>query len=249
TATLWQVATSTQLVCSGAGTLAVNGLYEGSVAGGYFENTTNADMTVIGEEDSWFVYDRSGGGWLYHCFGSESPVGGVWLADSGAAPAPTLSWGESVTTNAYPLARITDVTNLCAAAQLACSANLLAQSVRMYSPFLVVNMNEPLVYDQDGQNLHFEVQWSTHADFSNPVSYNSGTSQANWRYFNGSEFAELPASGISAFDYDSSHLACVVFSPTNVLNQEVFIRARSWDGVDWSDYVTGYGSGTVRLGN
>lgn len=111
TATLWQVATSTQLVCSGAGTLAVNGRYDGSVASGYFENTANANITVIGEDDAWFVYWNGGGGWLYHCFGSESPVGGAWAADAGSEPVPTFTLVEVLTTNVFSLARVADITN------------------------------------------------------------------------------------------------------------------------------------------
>ena len=150
TGTLWQVVTSTQLVCSGAGTLAVNGRYAGSVESGYFENTTNADLTVIGEDDSWFVYDQGGGGWLYHCFGSESPVGGAWVVDAGAAPAPSFWLGEVSTTNAYPLARMGDLGPYCTTAQL---MDYVATNDPCTYPVLVLSMG--------GQWTDFELKAST----------------------------------------------------------------------------------------
>jgi hypothetical protein len=117
TATLWRVNTTpvvdrTRLVVSGAGALAVNGTYAGSVESGYFENETDGNMTVIGEDDAWFVYFQGGGGWLYHCFGSETPVGGTWVADYGLNPVPTFAWSQYLVTNTYPIASWTDVTNI-----------------------------------------------------------------------------------------------------------------------------------------
>ena len=114
---------------------------------------------------------------------------------------------------------------------------------------LRINLTEPLVYDAEGSNLQFEVQWSLSADFSNPTSYATTESQTYWQYFNGTQYQDFPASGLSWAAYGTNGLSSVIFAPPDTLSEPVYVRARSFDGADWSDYRTGFGIGTVTIGN
>ena len=114
---------------------------------------------------------------------------------------------------------------------------------------LYLNLNEPLVYDAEGSNLHFQVEWSGSADFSSATAYSTSSSQANWSYFNGTQYAAFPSAGIPDTAYGTDGLASVIFNPTDVVAGPVYIRARAHDGADWSNYRVAYGIGAVRLGN
>lgn len=114
---------------------------------------------------------------------------------------------------------------------------------------LYMNLKGPLVYDEEGGNLHFGVQWSSNADFSNATSYSTTNSRANWFYFNGTSYADFPSEGLPPTAYGTNGIASVIFLPTNVLAGPVYIRARAYDGIDWSLYRVAYGIGAVRFGN
>ncbi|NCF80818.1 MAG: hypothetical protein GWP74_04325 [Proteobacteria bacterium] len=114
---------------------------------------------------------------------------------------------------------------------------------------LQVNLTEPLVYDAEGSNLQFEVQWSLNGDFSNAVTYATAESQTYWQYFNGTLYQDFPASGLPWAAYGTNGFASVVLSPPDPLSAPVYVRARLYDGVDWSDYRTSFGIGTVKIGN
>ena len=125
-----------------------------------------------------------------------------------------------------------------------------ASSITGVTYALYFTLVQPLVYDAEGSNLEFEVQWSTNADFSNATLYCTTNSQTGWDYFNGSRFNAFPAGGLSSNYYGTNVAgACVVFAPTNGLERPVYLRARAWDGADWGDYFVGYGYGAVKLGN
>ena len=116
---------------------------------------------------------------------------------------------------------------------------------------LFINLNEPLVYDAEGDTLHFEVEWCASPDFASSTVYNRRTEdgQADWYYFNGSQYVAFPSTGLISSFYGTDGLASVILNPPDTLTAPVYIRARSFDGVDWSDYRTAYGVGAVRLGN
>ncbi len=111
---------------------------------------------------------------------------------------------------------------------------------------LVVNLAGPILYEAAGGVLHFEIQWSANADFSDARSYSSATNTSGWYFYNGTGYQALPASGFeSAFYYVHEGLGAVVFTVPDAVAADVYVRARSYNGADWSDYRTVYGSGTV----
>ncbi len=113
---------------------------------------------------------------------------------------------------------------------------------------LVVNLAGPILHEPGGMALHFEVQWSTNHDFSDAVTYSSADDTAGWFSFNGTTYQPMPEGGFkTAFYFVHEGLGSVVFVSQDLLDTNVFVRARSYNGVDWSDYRTAYGSGTVTL--
>jgi hypothetical protein len=103
-----------------------------------------------------------------------------------------------------------------------------------------------LLYDAEGSNLHFEVECSTNQDFSNAVKFQTTNSVSGWYYFNGSIMAPLTTNGLVAAYQDTNGLAFVQFT-TNIAFNGAYVRARSWDGVDYSNYRVGYGKQVVSV--
>jgi len=105
-----------------------------------------------------------------------------------------------------------------------------------------------LLYDAEGSNLHFEVECSTNNNFSNALSFYTTNSVAGWEYFNGSTVEPLTTNGLAVAYQDTNGLAFVKFS-TNTTYSAAYVRARSWDGTDYSDYRVGYGKQVVTVGS
>jgi hypothetical protein len=92
-----------------------------------------------------------------------------------------------------------------------------------------------LLYDAEGSNLQFEVECSTNRDFSSALKFQTTNSVSGWYYFNGSIMTPLTTNGLAAAYQDTNGLAFVQFS-TNIAYSGAFVRARSWDGTDYSNY-------------
>jgi hypothetical protein len=129
------------------------------------------------------------------------------------------------------------------------SAALAGDSVVALAKPLCFNLHAPLVYDAEGDNLHFEIQWSMSSDFSDAISYTTSTAQNNWSYYNGTSFDAFPAGGLPSTAYGTNGLTCVVFDPVETTTEPVHVRARAHDGTDWGDYRPAFGEGTMILGN
>ena len=114
--------------------------------------------------------------------------------------------------------------------------------------FAYVSIGGLAIYDADGSNLHFEVSYSTSADFSGVVVTNTMQSQDNWFYFNGSIYAAFPSGGLTAIQQDATLGAVLYQVPLAIASTGIYVRARASDGVDWGDYVTSFGYGSVTVG-
>jgi hypothetical protein len=113
---------------------------------------------------------------------------------------------------------------------------------------LVVNLIGSLLYDTEGSNLHFEIDYSYNPDFSNFLSYSSTNSVTNWNYFNGTSFAPLTTNGLFAA-YQGNPWSCLTLSGIGVQASNVYVRARAWDGMDWGSYFAGIArAGSVVIG-
>jgi hypothetical protein len=104
-----------------------------------------------------------------------------------------------------------------------------------------------LLYDAEGSNLQFEVECSTNQDFSNAMKFQTTNSVSGWYYFNGSIMAPLTTNGLVGAYQDTNGTAFVQFT-TNIAFNGAYVRARSWDGVDYSNYRVGYGKMVISVG-
>jgi len=113
-----------------------------------------------------------------------------------------------------------------------------------------VNIGGVTLYDVDGSNLHFEVEYSVSADFSASTIVSTTNSQDNWLFFNGTQYQAFPAIGLAPV-YQDIALGSVLYKiPGDISTDGIFVRARAYDGTDWGDHNTafGYGSITIRGG-
>jgi hypothetical protein len=93
--------------------------------------------------------------------------------------------------------------------------------------------------DTEDDNLHFELQLSTQADFAAGVvvDVSSSTDQTNWAYFDGTEYQAVPAGGVAAANY-GNNVAYSIPAETVSRGTTYYARYRASDGVDTSEWVS-----------
>jgi hypothetical protein len=112
-----------------------------------------------------------------------------------------------------------------------------------------INIGGLIVYDEEGDNLHLQVDYSTAPDFSNAVSAVTTNSRANWLYFNGTSYHSFPSEGITMNQQDIMLGAVLYQIPADIASTGIYVRVRAYDGIDWGDYVTAFGYGSVTVRN
>jgi hypothetical protein len=112
---------------------------------------------------------------------------------------------------------------------------------------LVLNLSGLLIYDAAGSNLHFEVEIATNSAFAASTRHCTTNSVSGWEYFNGGEYAAFPEAGLPEAYHDIDGKASVIFKP-GIASSSHYVRARAWNGLDWSDMRAAHGSGTIRVG-
>jgi len=117
------------------------------------------------------------------------------------------------------------------------------------SVYTEVTLSGLLIYDAEGSNLNFEVRYSLNDDFSNEVIASTTNSVTGWKFFDLAtlSFTNLATEGLYAVDQGIVRGAVKYTLPTNTAGGVVYVRGRSYDGADWSDFQIGVGSDAIAL--
>ena len=97
----------------------------------------------------------------------------------------------------------------------------------------------PCPSDVESDQLHFQLDLSANADFSSPiVAWDTRVGQdgvTGWQVYTGTEFNDMPTSGISAGYYGQA--VVYTFQSSSISRGTVyFVRYRAHDGTDFGPY-------------
>ena len=104
---------------------------------------------------------------------------------------------------------------------------------------MVINIDSRVAYSCTGDPLHFALDISTTPSFSSyELTANSYINQSNWQYFNNITYQPFVSVGLLS-TYQNTTYGGVTYTWINVpRRQEYYIRYRSWDGTDYSNFKT-----------
>ena len=105
------------------------------------------------------------------------------------------------------------------------------------------------INDAESESLHFEIDFSTAADFSAIVgALDSSDSQADWEYYNGTSLVAFPSGGLASGD-QSVETGLVAGTWTGAADGTLYyMRRRPWDGTSYGAYRIAFDTYPTEVG-